>query len=190
MPVDPLDFTNKFNTPIPPEKQAAYDQWAVQQKQKTGKDPRGDRYDYDVQGDWLAGAARDDRGHGSDQFKKPNHPTFSDQSQLSGQGGNVGGSWIDAPGMPRRDPANVDSTPGFFQPGATNQKYLSPSGLQRYFNNPRNGDTNVVPLPPVDIKPPVIDMQPMPLSSIFRVKQATAAPAQPEPSKRKYFGQK
>jgi hypothetical protein len=31
--------------------------------------------------------------HFTDQFKKPNHPTFSDESQYHGIDGNQGGSW-------------------------------------------------------------------------------------------------
>ncbi len=163
-PADPLDFSDKFNTAIPVDKQAAFDQYADTQKQTTGKDPRGDRYDYDVNADWLAGANKDERGHGSDQFKKPNHPTFSDQSIYSGRDGNTGGTWLDAT-------TNGQKGRGFFQPSATNQKYRSPVELQQYFADPRNGDTNITPLPALDIHPPKVGMQAIPASAGLRRRQ-------------------
>lgn len=122
------DYTDLYNTPIPPEKQAAFGQWVDAQTQ-AGKNPLRDRYDYDVQGDWLAGAARDDRGHGSDQFKKPNHPTFSDQSQYQGKDGYLGGHWgTDAKG----------STVSY-SPSHTNLTFRSPEELQGYFREVEPG---------------------------------------------------
>ena len=137
-PSDPLDFSNKYNTPIPPEKQKLFDQWAVAQKQKTGKDPRGDRYDYDVNGDWLSGSATDSRGHGSDQFKKPNHPTFSDQSQYNGLDGYVGGSWVDP---------STGSPNGAYKPSQTNIQFHGQDGLQDYFKKVEPGTALLPPEP-------------------------------------------
>ena len=118
---DPLDFSAKYNTPIPPDKQAAFNQWVTQQKQKTGRDPLGDRYDYDVNGFWLSGGGQDARGHGSDQFKKPNHPTFSDESQYHGVDGNYGGKWISSNGS------------DFYEPSATNINFHGVDNLKEYF---------------------------------------------------------
>ncbi len=131
-PQDPLDFTNRYNTPIPPEKQPAFDQWATTQKQTTGKDPRGDRYNYDVNGFWLANSGTDARGHGSDDFKKPNHPTFSDQSEWNGVDGYVGGKWADATPKAR----------GTYTPSVAN---MAPEeGLQQYFDK-AEPDTQLLP---------------------------------------------
>lgn len=49
--------------------------------------------DYDLRGAYLNGF-KPGSGHGTDQFKKPNHPTFSEESQYS----NLlhrGGRWTD-----------------------------------------------------------------------------------------------
>lgn len=83
-----MDLTKQYNTPIPPERQKAFDSWLA----KSGK--AKDYYDYDVQGYWLSGAANDPRGHGSDEFKKPNHPTFSVDSKYSTPQ-LPGGIWTD-----------------------------------------------------------------------------------------------
>ena len=138
---DPDDFTGRYNTPIPATQQPAFNHWAATQKQATGKDPRRDMYDYDVQGDWLACAARDQRGHGSDQFKKPNHPTFSDQSQYHGIDGYTGGMWSDpSPAQPN----------GSYQPSQTNLTFHPPEELQEYFNKVEPG-TTLLPATPMPI---------------------------------------
>lgn len=92
-----------FNTQLTPEEQIAFQLWAG--------DRSRDKYDYDIQGFWKSGSAFAKNGHGSDRFKKPNHPTFSDQSQYSGvlaQGGqwmqNQDGSWTFA-----ASPLNLNS---------------------------------------------------------------------------------
>jgi len=120
---DPLDYSERYNTPIPPERQAEFNQWVAAQTKATGKNPLHDRYDYDVQGDYLAGAGRDERGHGSDQFKKPNHTTFSDQSIYHGKDGHQGGHW------------NQDAGGNYvsYQPSDTNLQFRSPEELQQYF---------------------------------------------------------
>ncbi len=146
-PGDPLDFSDKFNSAIPDEKQAAYSQWhdALPKQLQSSRD-------YDLQGAFLNGTSADFRDHMTDQFKKPNHVTFSDQSVYSGRDGNTGGTWLDAT-------TNGQKGKGFFQPSATNQKYRSPVDLQKYFADPRNGDTNITPLPALDIHPPKVEMQ-------------------------------
>lgn len=121
---DPGDFTDKYNTPIPAAKLPAFNQWADSQKAKTGKDPRNDRYDYDVNGFFLSGGATDERGHSSDQFKKPNHPTFSDQSIYHGTDGYQGGHWVEQNGQYTG-----------YQPSATNFKFHDPGELQQYFKD-------------------------------------------------------
>lgn len=98
-------------------------QWMLQQAaQRTRvpmKTPRPDSgVDYDNQGAYLVQQQLSANGHGSDQFKKPNHPTFSDQSQYNGVAGNIGGTWGD----------------GTYTPSGTNLGYRSQEELQRYFN--------------------------------------------------------
>ena len=90
---DPLDFTGRYNTKLSAKEQAAFMSWAAKQSKKLGRDVLQDMYDYDLQGAWKAGFARSENGHLPDTFKKPNHPTFSDQSQYNGADGIYGGSW-------------------------------------------------------------------------------------------------
>lgn len=119
-PADPNDFTNYYNTPIPPNRQQDYNNWSQQQQKTTGKNPENDKYDYDVNGYFLSGQGTDARGHADDQFKKPNHPTFSDFSQYNNHEGNVGGHW--------------DLKNKTFTPSATNLKHYDAGDLQDYFN--------------------------------------------------------
>lgn len=107
------DATNQFNTPISQEEQPAFQAW----KQKYAPNDSG--ADYDLQGAFKAGVSPADNGHFPDTFKKPNHPTFSDESQYSGKNGNVGGHWNDN---------------GTFTPGATNLQTHGVTGLQQYFD--------------------------------------------------------
>lgn len=116
----PQDFAQKFNTPLPSNQVQAFNQW------KAKYAPNDDGSDYDLQGAFLAGVKPDaDRGHFPDTFKKPNHPTFSDQSQYNGspdgQGGTYqGGKWGD------------DNS---FTPGATNLQSHSSDELNSYFKS-------------------------------------------------------
>lgn len=92
MPYDPIYFTNNFNTALNQQQEQAFQNWAAENNRL------GDLEDYDLRGFWLNNNSFAPNGHGSDQFKKPNHPTFSDQSMYNGlqnpQGGNfVGGTW-------------------------------------------------------------------------------------------------
>lgn len=46
--------------------------------------PKDSGYDYDLRGAYKAGVKADpESGHWPDTFKKPNHPTFSNQSQYA-----------------------------------------------------------------------------------------------------------
>lgn len=94
-----IDFTNEFNTPVPEELQAQYEEW---RKVNAGNDPG---YDYDYGGAFLAGMGRGDadNGHLPDDFKKPNHPTFDPRSskhaispeEASGRFGLNTRQWVD-----------------------------------------------------------------------------------------------
>lgn len=93
----------------------------------------GDTYDYDLRGWYQQNGAQDLTGaHLTDEFKKPNHPTFSDQSQYSGVGGMQGGQWAQQP--------NGSYS---FTPGSTNV-YSVPE-LQDYFKKVEPGNQLVVP---------------------------------------------
>lgn len=142
------DYSDKYNTPIPDAKRPAFNHW-VDSQRKAGRDPLRDKFDYDVQGYWLSGAANDPRGHGPDTFKKPNHPTFSNESIYHGVNGNYGGHW------------GENDT---FVPSITNLQHRSVDQLQQYFKDPRNQENpnGLQPMPTDPIgnagAPPQMDM--------------------------------
>lgn len=84
-------FKNNFNTALSPEQEASFLEWANKNNRS------GDVADYDLRGYWLNNGLLGANGHLTDQYKKPNHPTFSDQSKYNGAaapfGTFVGGTW-------------------------------------------------------------------------------------------------
>ena len=100
---DPLnwrqpDFTDQYNTELNPEQEAAYQNWlSIQKKVPTST------HDYDLKGffaDQVFGKTdtSEHEGHFDDRWKKPNHMTFSDQSnyaQILPDGSSTGGRWIE-----------------------------------------------------------------------------------------------
>lgn len=135
---DPFDFTGKYNTKLTPAQEAAFQQWGAQQAAQTGRNPAADTYDYDMRGFWKAGNGNpsfSDNGHAGDLFKKPNHPTFSDQSQYHGVDGNQGGTWG----------GGQNGQPWTFTPGATNLQVHDAGDLQRYFAQVEKGNQLILP---------------------------------------------
>lgn len=90
---EPEDLSDYYNTRLTPEEEAKFQAWAKGKKNAAGGDLLKDVYDYDVRGWWLDGAERAADGHGPDLFKKPNHPTFSQESIYHGSEGRRGGRW-------------------------------------------------------------------------------------------------
>jgi hypothetical protein len=131
---DPLDFSGQYNTPLPPQGEAAFQNWTQQQSQALGRNVANDNYDYDLRGWWQANQGASMSGaHLTDQFKKPNHPTFSDESQYSGVDGQQGGH------------SDVQPDKSYaFTPSATTP--FSTPELQDYFK--RVEPTNTLNLPP------------------------------------------
>lgn len=88
-------FKDKYNTTLTPTEKVDFDKWVKDESTRQGRDILMDQGAYDVQGFWKSGdyKNRDADGHGSDKWKKPNHPTFSDQSQYHGADGFYGGTW-------------------------------------------------------------------------------------------------
>ena len=117
---DPMDFSDKYNTFLPPALESEF------QQSPMAKDVR----DYDSRGAWLelkrGTMKKDQRGHLGDKYKKPNHPTFSDQSIYHGKDGYWGGSWT-------KDNNGRD----VFLPGITNM--FSQSALRDYFDRNEQG---------------------------------------------------
>ncbi len=110
-----MDYSALFNTKLSPEQEAAYQAWA--QAQGKSKDVQ----DYDLRGLYSSQQSLSPEGHGSDEFKKPNHPTFSDQSQHSTPE-MQGGQW-----NPNENQSN------YFEASPLNTIMRSPEELQDYF---------------------------------------------------------
>lgn len=109
-----------FDTPVPSDRVPEFEQWVKQYA------PSQDSGDYDYGGAFLAGSLPDQNGHWTDTFKKPNHPTFSDESQYAKYAPDKAGHWegdtfvppksktlslqkYDAPGLQFEEPkSNLD----------------------------------------------------------------------------------
>lgn len=113
-----MDFTDQYNTNLNPDQEAAFQKWLKEQGQSQGRDMSKDLQDYDMRGFYQNQGQFADNGHASDMFKKPNHPTFSDQSIYNGANGMQGGHWND----------------NSFQASPINTIFRSPDQLQSYFD--------------------------------------------------------
>jgi len=129
---DPMDFSGRYNTALSPQDEAAFQQWLRALSAKNGRDMSTDVYDYDLRGAFKAGAGQAENGHFTDQFKKPNHPTFSTDSQYSGMDGYVGGEW--------QKGKNGKWT---FKASLTQLRFRSPDELRNYFQS-REPDSMLV----------------------------------------------
>jgi hypothetical protein len=94
---DVQDMTSQYNTKLSPGDEAAFQRWARAHNRTR------DSFDYDMRGAWKAMAKQSENGHFPDTFKKPNHPTFSNESVYASPS-MPGGTWGD----------------GTFTPAATN----------------------------------------------------------------------
>ena len=93
-------FRDKYNTELTKEEQKDFDKWVAKESKQQGRDIMMDKGAYDIQGFWKSGdwKNRDADNHGTDTWKKPNHPTFSNQSKYHGEGGWYGGNWTEDAG--------------------------------------------------------------------------------------------
>ena len=137
--VTQLDFTHRYNTQLSPQEQRQFIDFIDKQYSETGRDYTRDMTDYDVMGWWKdTGGKVDERGHGVDTYKKPNHPTFSDESKYHGKDGYRGGSWIDTQGgtvfLPSRE--MLHSTHSIDRLHSYMQKYEPGFGLMTHADLP------------------------------------------------------
>jgi hypothetical protein len=130
------DYTDRYNTKLPPDQERQYQQWLATLPMR-----QRNTFDYDMRGAFKAGAGQAANGHFPDTFKKPNHPTFSSESQYNGVAGNEGGTWHQAP----------DGTWNFMVSG-TNLSHRTPEELEDYFKKaePGNSVQFVTPTPRPD----------------------------------------
>jgi len=130
---DMNDYTNKYNTQLSAEEEAQFRAWLATLSKKKGRDMSRDLYDYDLRGLWKTNAGVVENGHMTDQFKKPNHPTFSKDSQYNGKDGNIGGTW-----------AKDNRGRWTFTTSETNLRHYSSEDLQRYFKEREPESTLVI----------------------------------------------
>jgi hypothetical protein len=126
-------YVDQYNTPLSPEQEQQFQAWLKQRSVQTGRDASKDLYDYDLRGAWLSNAQAAANGHLPDTFKKPNHPTFSNQSQYSTPQ-TPGGVWTQQP-----------DGKWAFAPSDFNLKMTSPEDLQHYWNQAEPGNKLTLP---------------------------------------------
>lgn len=127
----PPDFSQMFNTRLTPQEESAYQGWAK------ANNRQNDSFDYDMRGAWKANVSAGANEHYPDTYKKPNHPTFSNQSMYSGpHTGYAGGTW-----------SNVGPT-NAFTPSQHNLRMTPMPELKSYFNGPAEAGNNTVLMAP------------------------------------------
>lgn len=117
-----MDYSNLFNTSLTPEQEAAFQKWLVERSKVEKRDVSKDVRDYDLRGFYQSQGQLSENNHASDTFKKPNHPTFSNQSMYSTPE-MQGGKWSE-----REDGMTL------FEPSPINKIMYSPEQLSNYFN--------------------------------------------------------
>ena len=113
--------STEYDTKLTPEEEQKFQTWAAQQSQKMGRDVLMDTEDYDLRGLWKENGGFGANGHAPDTYKKPNHPTFSDQSKYSNEQ-TPGGKW-----------SQDDKGQWTFTPSEQNLRAWGPENLKRYF---------------------------------------------------------
>lgn len=76
-----------YNTRLNPTDEKGFQHW------KAENAPQDSGEDYDLRGAYKGGEHKEANGHWSDKYKKPNHPTFSDQSQYAKEAPEKAGHW-------------------------------------------------------------------------------------------------
>jgi len=112
-----------WDTPLKKDDERDFRKWAA--KDSSGR--FANTFDYDMRRYWKENVKdKEDTApqgdeHFSDKYKKPNHPTFSTDSDLHGKWGNEGGKW-----------SKLNNT-WVFEPGKTNLEQHSWESLTDYF---------------------------------------------------------
>lgn len=99
--------TNEFgDAPIKFETTLGSDEENVYQGWKAAIAPHDSGEDYDFRGAFKAGVGPDESGHWPDTFKKPNHPTFSNESMYAKDRPDLAGHWEGEKFVPPANPFN------------------------------------------------------------------------------------
>lgn len=118
----------KYNTPLSPEEEAKFQEW------KAKYAPKDSGEDYDLRGAFKEGLTPDPQtGHWPDTYKKPNEPTFSDQSQYAKDRPDLAGHWDDKNNFvlpnsqPQSGPSQTPTLSPNFAPTGPTQGQIAPS---------------------------------------------------------------
>ena len=132
---------DRFNTELTEQEAAAYAQWATGESKSRGRDVLMDENDYDLRGYWKNEGSKPQGGHMTDTYKKPNHPTFSNESMYNNaldDAGTpyIGGAWGNEGGMDTYTPSErmLNDTHGAQR-------------LQQYFKQREPGVQLILPKP-------------------------------------------
>jgi hypothetical protein len=119
-------------------KEVDYLKWLQDQTKIQGRDVSKDEEDFKLKKHFdTLKASSEEGGHLSDQFKRGNHPTFSDQAEDSVPVINQGGSWTQDDAIP---------TGWKFKPSQKNiENAGSAADLQRYFNEVESPEALDIP---------------------------------------------
>ncbi|SRR6266498_2760271 len=132
-------WVDRYNTPLSSSEEMAFNRFIADQRKWEGRDYSRDMQNYDMRGWWKKHRGQQvHSGHFEDDFKKPNHPTFSTQSMYHGRDGYEGGTWL------RRTDKSWT-----FSPGKTNLDYWGPEALTDYFGRVEPGNMLILPQQPV-----------------------------------------
>lgn len=121
------DYTEMFNTKLDPRTEQMFMNWMT----RSGR--AKDLYDYDLRGAFSNNAKLASNGHFPDTYKKPNHPTFSNESVYHSDE-RPGGVW-------QQDEKGTWS----FAPSATNLQTHGAGFLQKYFKEREPDATLLLP---------------------------------------------
>jgi hypothetical protein len=128
----PIIGPGDYDTRLSRGDELAFSRWLGQHPKG-----RGDLQDYDVRGAWKAHAIPAS-GHGPDTWKKPNHPSFSDESIYSVPG-HQGGHWT--PPL-----VNPEGQTGWsFTASPDDLVYRDANALRSYFDTVEPGNRLVLP---------------------------------------------
>jgi hypothetical protein len=87
-------WKQNYNTKLSVQEESQFKQWTDAQSKVLKRNISKDDSDYDLRGYWLNKNDKpEEAGHMPDKYKKPNHPTFSNESIYHGEPDPKGGAF-------------------------------------------------------------------------------------------------
>ena len=125
-------YKDNYNTKLDPDEEKKYQNWLQSMSKNTGRDFSNADQSYDMRGYYAATGGQQVQGeqHFPDTYKKPNHPTFSDES-IYHSDETPGGHW-----------SGNDDTGWTFKASEWNTLNMKPEELKYYFKS-QEPDSNL-----------------------------------------------